>query len=206
MRYDSAQDVYFVSNVNGNPSRKDGNGSIARVDAATRAVTMLAEGGKNGVTLNAPKGLAIVGGTLWVADIDVVRGFDTHTGKMVKTVDLSKQGAKLLNDVAAGADSALYITDTGVAFGANGEMTHPGPDRIFRVGPDQQVSIALEGAMLAGPNGITFDAATNRFLLAPLMASAISTWHPGDAHPDSIAAGPGQFDGIEVLSTGQIIV
>ncbi|HEY6108720.1 MAG TPA: hypothetical protein VIV56_07440, partial [Gemmatimonadales bacterium] len=29
--WDSAQDVYFVSNVNGNPSVKDNNGFISRV-------------------------------------------------------------------------------------------------------------------------------------------------------------------------------
>jgi hypothetical protein len=62
VRYDADLDAYFVSNINGNPSQKDGNGFIARVDAAnTSTVTMLAQGGKGGVTLNAPKGMAIGG-------------------------------------------------------------------------------------------------------------------------------------------------
>src|SRR5829696_2074744 len=50
VRYDADLDAYFVSNINGNPSQKDGNGFIARVDAAnTATVTMLAQGGKGGV-------------------------------------------------------------------------------------------------------------------------------------------------------------
>jgi hypothetical protein len=35
VRYDSAQDVYFVSNMAGPGSRKDGNGFIVRIGAAT---------------------------------------------------------------------------------------------------------------------------------------------------------------------------
>src|SRR5262245_35110544 len=77
VRYDADLDAYFVSNINGNPSAKDGNGFIAQVDAGnTSSVKMLVQGGKNGATLNAPKGLAVVGDTLWVADIDAVRAFN----------------------------------------------------------------------------------------------------------------------------------
>src|SRR4051812_21248896 len=66
VRYDSALDVFFVSNINGNPSAKDGNGFIAIVRAdSTGVVRMLAESGKasgggKAPTLDAPKGMAIV--------------------------------------------------------------------------------------------------------------------------------------------------
>jgi hypothetical protein len=32
------------------------------------------------VTLHAPRGMSIVGDTLWVADADAVRGFDRRSG------------------------------------------------------------------------------------------------------------------------------
>src|SRR3989441_12055605 len=78
--YDSAQDVYFVSNINGSPTAKDNNGFISRVrpDGAVENLKFI-EGGHNGVTLHAPKGMALRGDTLWVADIDVVRAFDART-------------------------------------------------------------------------------------------------------------------------------
>src|SRR6266480_3691407 len=64
VRYDPDLDVYFVSNVNGNPSQHDGNGFIAVVRAdSTNVVKRLAEGGKNGVALDAPKGMAVVADT-----------------------------------------------------------------------------------------------------------------------------------------------
>src|SRR6185295_12870463 len=70
VRYDADRDVFFVSNINGNPSQHDGNGFIAVVRAdSTGVMSKLVEGGKNGAKLDAPKGMAIVGDTLWVADI-----------------------------------------------------------------------------------------------------------------------------------------
>src|SRR5207302_602224 len=97
--HDSTQDIYFVSNINGSPMAKDNNGFISRVrpDGAVENLKFI-EGGRNGVTLNAPKGLALEGDTLWVADIDAVRAFDAKTGAAIDTVSLSKLGAVFLSD------------------------------------------------------------------------------------------------------------
>lgn len=195
--WDSAQDVYFVSNINGSPGAKDNNGYISVVGPAgmVRDSAFVA-GGKNGVTLNAPKGMAMVGDTLWVADIDAVRGFNTRTGAPVASVGVP--GAVFLNDVTAGPDGALYITDTGIRFTATG-MEHPGPDRIYKIAANRSLSVAVEGHMLAGPNGITWDAANSRFLIAPFAGPNILAWKPGEAAPIIIANGPGGYDGIEVV-------
>src|SRR6266446_761191 len=92
--HDSAQDIYFVSNINGSPTAKDNNGFISRVrpDGAIENLKFI-EGGHGGVTLDAPKGLAIRGDTLWVADIDVVRSFDAKTGAARDSVSLASLGA-----------------------------------------------------------------------------------------------------------------
>ena len=208
VRYDADVDVFFVSNINGNPSQKDGNGFIARVDAAntSAAATMLVEGGKNGVTLNAPKGMAIVGDTLWVADIDAVRAFNKRTGAPVATVDLRHQGAVFLNDVAVGPDGALYVTDTGIKFDASGAMTHPGPNQIFRIS-GRTASLAIKSdSALKGPNGITWDAANNRFLVVPFDDKAIVGWKTGDSTVTPVVSGPGGYDGVEILADGRILV
>src|SRR6266496_4562221 len=88
--HDTAQDIYFVSNINGSPTAKDNNGFISRLrpDGAVENLKFI-EGGKNGVTLNAPKGLALLGDTLWVADIDAVRAFNAKTGAPLDSVSLS---------------------------------------------------------------------------------------------------------------------
>lgn len=206
VRYDPELDVYYISNINGNPSQHDNNGFIAVVhaDSTSAPLRMLVEGGKNGVTLDAPKGMALAGDTLWVADINHARAFDRRTGAKLADIDLSSLEAQFLNDAAVGGDGAVYVTDTGIMFDANGGMTHPGKDQIFRITGGK--ATALTADSLNSPNGIAWDKANGRFVLGGFAGKAVQTWKSGDRMPASIADGPGQYDGVEVLSDGRILV
>ncbi len=197
--HDTAQDIYFVSNINGSPTAKDNNGFISRVrpDGAIENLKFI-EGGRGAVTLNAPKGLAVQGDTLWVADIDAVRAFNARTGAPLDSVKLDSLGAVFLNDIAIAPTGALYITDTGIRFDDVGRVLHPGPDRIFRVGPDRKVTVAVRGDTLGQPNGITLDVVGKRFIVVSFGGKSVMAWKPGDRAPSVIAKGPGQFDGVEV--------
>lgn len=204
VRYDAAQDLWFVSNINGNPSQKDGNGFIVRLsaDGAAMDSTPFIEGGKKGVTLNAPKGMAIVGDTLWVADIDVIRGFNTKTGAPVASVEIP--GSAFLNDVVAGPDGSLYITDTGVRFDDKGQQSHPGPDCIVQVIGRQFKRVATFVGQ-PGPNGIAYDASGQRFVINAFGSKNFYAWKPGQAAPDSIGVGAGGGDGLELLPDGRAL-
>ena len=210
VKYDGDLDVYFVSNINGNPSNKDGNGWIARVkpDSAggTTTVDTLVRGGRGGATLNAPKGMAIVGDTLWVADIDAVRGFNKRTGAPTRTVNLASMQATFLNDIALDAAGNVYITDTGIRFAADGSMGKPGKQRIFRFTGAQRTTEAISGDSLGNPNGIAWDAGRNSFVVAPFGSPSVMSWANGDSAMKPVASGPGQYDGIEVIGGGRILV
>jgi sugar lactone lactonase YvrE len=203
---DVARDVYLVSNINGNPSAKDNNGYIARLTPAGVVDSLhFIQGGRGGVTLNAPKGMALAGDSLWVADIDALRIFDVVTGRSLGSVDFSAQHAVFLNDVTRAPDGSIYVTDTGIRITATG-MEHPGPDRVFRVAPGGAVSVALQGENLAAPNGITWDSAGNRLLIVPNGGPNILAWSPGDSAPSVVVQGPGGFDGVEMLRGGHFLV
>lgn len=197
--HDSTQDVYFVSNINGSPTAKDANGFISRVTPEGAVVNLrFIEGGKNGVTLNAPKGMALAGDTLWVADIDAVRAFDARTGAPLDSVSLSTLSAVFLNDITATPSGALYITDTGIRFDDVGNVLHRGPDRLFRIGPDRVATVALRGDSLGWPNGIALDPVGKRFIIAQLGGKALLAWKPEDRAPSVIATGAGGYDGVVV--------
>jgi sugar lactone lactonase YvrE len=202
--WSAKEDVWFVSNINGSPIAKDGNGFISRLtrDGVIDSLRFIA-GGRDGTTLNGPKGMALVGDTLWVADIDAVRAFNVRTGLPVASVELGSQ-ATFLNDVAVGPESTIYFTDSGMGFDDKGQLTHPGPDRIFAL-KGRTVSVEAEGDWLERPNGITWDGANGRFIVVPFGGPHLLAWKPGVAKADTIGTGPGGQDGVEFVD-GELLV
>lgn len=146
--HDPEQDVYFVSNIVGAPLDKDGNGYIARVQPDGGMRRRWIQGGRDGVTLHAPKGLALAGDVLWVADIDVLRKFDRRSGRPLGEVAIPS--ATFVNDVSASPDGTVWCTDTGL----DARFEPTGTDAIWRVAPDGAVTPLAKDPSLGQPNGI----------------------------------------------------
>jgi glucose/arabinose dehydrogenase len=205
--YDAEQDVYFVSNIDGPSAAKDGRAFISRVAANGRDKVMRwVDAGVRGAVLNAPKGMAIVGDTLWVADIDAMRAFNRKTGAPIATVDLASLGATFLNDVTVGGDGAVYVTDTEIAFDRRGNSTHPRTDRVFRIDTRRAATVALQNDRLTRPNGIVWDNSQRRFVIVPFGGDSLWTWKSGGSSLDLLTTGPGQFDGVAVKNDGTVFV
>lgn len=104
--FDRASSAYYVSNMGqGGPMAKDGNGYIAKVDKSGKIETKSWIPG-----LNAPKGVAILGKNLYVADIDQVIVIDIANANIVKKIEVP--GAVFLNDVAVDAAGSIFVSDT----------------------------------------------------------------------------------------------
>lgn len=206
VRYDPERDVFYVSNVTGNPQAKDNNGFISRVraDGTIDSLRFIA-GGTGGITLHSPKGMFLAGDTLWVADIDMIRVFDVASGAALRSIDLAPDGAIFLNDVTRTPDGTIYVSDTRYVFGDSG-VRHQSPDRVYRIAPDRAVRVAIEGDTLGAPNGVLWDQEGQRLLIVASGRRRIFEWHPGDTTPRLIAEGPGGYDGIESLGGGRFLL
>lgn len=187
VRYDPDQDVYFVSNFNGDGGARDGNGFISRVGPEGEIESLRFMTGTEEAPLHAPRGMYITGDTLWAADVDGVHGFHRRSGEQLRFADLTRFDPGFLNDVAAGPRGILYVTDTGES-------------RLYRISGDS-VRIAVEDSLLGPPNGITWDGDGDRFVLAPWGgAQTVRAWSPGDSGLSEVGVSAGgNFDGVEVV-------
>lgn len=104
--YDQERDVLYVSNINGSPEGKDGNGFISKLGLDGKITEREWVKG-----LNAPKGLGLYQNKLYVADIDRILEIDVTNGKISKTYAV--EGAKFLNDVTVDTTGRVYVSDTG---------------------------------------------------------------------------------------------
>lgn len=131
--YDPVTEALYVSNVNGAADQKDGNGFVSKVSTTGKMLEANWVGG-----LDAPKGLALHDGRLYVADIDTLVEIDIETNSVTNT--WTDSNAKFLNDVTATADGRVFVSDM---------VTN----RIY-VLDNGEFSIWLEDAALENPNGL----------------------------------------------------
>ena len=154
---DSVSDMYLVSNINGGPLDRDDNGFISRLtpDGQLENLKWI-DGASADVTLHAPKGMAIRGDTLFVADIDCIRRFNRVTGAPAGEQCIA--GATFLNDLAVAPDGALYATDTGMQAGESG-FVPSGTDAVYRFPnrPDSAGGALARSTDLGNPNGIAVE-------------------------------------------------
>jgi hypothetical protein len=150
--HDPLTDAYLVSNINGSPLEADDNGFISLLTPEGQVVSLKwIDGASDSVTLHAPKGMAVVGAYLYVADLNTIRRFDRRTG--APRGEFPIPGASFLNDVAATPDGSVYFTDSGLRAGADG-FEPSGTDAVYRLTPDGGLDTLARGDSLGRPNGI----------------------------------------------------
>ncbi|RMX05862.1 hypothetical protein D8I35_11965 [Corticibacter populi] len=224
--HDAQRDVYLVSNVNGRAIDVDDNGFISRISPEGRVIDLKwIDGQRDGITLHAPKGLAIVGNVLYVADHgdaegNVVRLFDLDSGAPVGEVKIPR--SYFLNSLAALPSGDVLVTDSAwqltlttddatqpLAPGARrhhdqSTWSPTGQDAIYRIGPDRKVSVFARSPELAQPNGIRLLESGN------LLVGSSSASHVYELDPSgkkiSVRYFPARgFDGVGKTPDGRIL-
>jgi sugar lactone lactonase YvrE len=200
--HDERADVYLVSNIHGNPTEKDNNGFISRISPTGDVIDLRwIQGGQKGVTLHAPKGLAIRDSTLFVADIDCVRRFNRETG--AAEGEWCVPAAVFLNDVAVGPDGTLYVTDSGFTIGPEG-IKAAGADAVYRFDQHGKSFPLSKGPDLNHPNGIVAD--KEGVIVVSFGAAQVYRLDPKGLRTDVVKLPAGQLDGVVRLDDGTLLV
>lgn len=182
----------YVSNIGDelDPLAKDGDGFISIVDAEGAITDLQAFTG-----LNAPKGMALLDGTLYVADIDRIVGFDLQSGQRSFAVQIDCAQACMLNDVAV-AGERLLISDTlrGQLYGLDPKV--------------EGFTLLAEG--IPGANGIVWDDTREEAMIVALGADFggghVFTWAEAEGLSQIPDSPFGVFDGVAMLPDGRLLV
>ena len=172
---------YFISNVFGDSSAKDGNGYIAKLSTGGVIVERYWS-----AKFDAPKGMAVLGGTLYVTDIDRVVMVDAETGSRKGQIRI--EGARFLNDATVW-NGKVYVSDSGTA--------------TIHVVEGDSTSVWMKDDVLTGVNGLLGD--DERMLVSTMTAGdLLSVDAYGNATP--IATGMEDGDGVGLVPGGGYLV
>ncbi|MGE0871860.1 MAG: SMP-30/gluconolactonase/LRE family protein [Kofleriaceae bacterium] len=195
--FDEAGDRYIVSNINGQPAAADDNGFLSVVTPSGEATKWI-DGAKPDVKLDAPKGMAISGDMLWVADITVVRRFDLKTG--AQKDDVKIKGATFLNDVVSDGAGGVYVSDSGL----DASFKPTGTDAIYQIDTAGKVTPRAKDKALGAPNGLV--RAADKLWAVTFGTGEVYEVDAKGAKQNVSKPPKGQLDGIVALEGGDVLV
>lgn len=185
----------FVSEING--FGKDGDGQITLLDRHGKR-SVFASG------LDDPKGLAIIGKDLFVADKNKILKI-TPNGKV--SVFVATTAFPLvpifLNDLEADPQGNLYVSDSGDIFntGKGGA--------IYKISPNGEVTLLindLKDARIKAPNGLLADDTGNILIVVDFSSGVLYSLDTQAGGLTDIAEGFGGGDGVVHHSNGTMYI
>jgi hypothetical protein len=178
--YNEDQDILYVANINGAPDGKDGNGFISKVSLDGNVVE------EKWVTgMDAPKGMGLHDGKLYVADLTRVHEVDTESGKINRSYPV--ESAVFLNDIAV-SNGKIYISDS-----------RGGSIYVIE---DGKVSTWME--KLDGPNGLFSE--NGELVMALWNGKTLNTVNASSKEVRLRTEGIQNPDGIEAIGNNQYLV
>jgi hypothetical protein len=153
VHYEPSNGQLYVANIEGEPAGKDGVGSISILSKAGEIIE------QEWVTgLNAPKGMTVMDGKLYVTDVDALVEIDLSTGEVLNTYEV--EGAQFLNDADTDgqrvyfsdmrANKILYLENGMIQTFAENQPNING----LRVGADKTLyGLDAEGLKKYNPDG-----------------------------------------------------
>ncbi len=105
VKFDAKNKLLYVSLIDGAGDQKDGKGGVAilNLDGSMRNASWI-------TGLNAPKGIGVHKGLMYVADLSDVMVINIAERKIVKKIPV--EGALFLNDITIDKKGTVYVSDS----------------------------------------------------------------------------------------------
>lgn len=168
--HDKSTATLYFSNIDGDPKAKDGKGSIGKMGANGKDLVIEWVDG-----LNAPKGMGIYEGALYVTNIDEIVIISVAESKILNRVPVP--GASFLNDITVDNQGLVYISDMGTGnihtldrgklstwldniksvnglLAVDNDLYYVAAGTLWRSGPDRK-SVKIAEGMDSSTDGIT---------------------------------------------------
>jgi gluconolactonase len=176
---------------------KDGDGQITVIDKHGKA-SVFASG------LNDPKGLAIIGINLYVADKDKISKISPDgTSSVFVASSAFPAKPQFLNDLEADPQGNLYVSDSGDIMG-----TGKG-GAIYKLDAAGKVTLLIDGkqdARVMAPNGLLADDTGNVLIYVDFTSGILYSYNQKTKALTDIAEGFGGGDGVVHHSNGSMFV
>ena len=195
VEWDATAGLFYVSNMGADPMAKDADGYIT-----TMGADGVIRSDKWVTGLDAPKGMALLGGKLFTADIDQLVEIDIPSGQISNRYPAA--GAILLNDVVAAPDGRVFVSDT---FGNSVWVLEAGAMAIFAQNPmlmgANGLSVAGNSLIVANLGDVSqgFDKIKPGYVVALDLTSKAITYY-GSPDPSGV------LDGIEPDGAGGVLI
>jgi sugar lactone lactonase YvrE len=186
----------FVSEING--FGVDGDGQISVIEAGQ--VTLFAKG------LDDPKGLAIIGQFLYVADNKRILKLALSGPKQGQAEVFAAASAfpvtpLFLNDLEADLAGNLYVSDSGDLKGKGGA--------VYQINAQGQVRLLINGQQdnrILAPNGLLMDDTGDVLMVVDFASGILYSYNLATKQLLDIAVGFGGGDGVVHHANGSMFV
>lgn len=174
---DFEKKLLYVSQIDGDGNTEDGKGGVAILGLNGKIKNLAFVTG-----LNAPKGLARFGNSLYIADLTELVKVNINTGAIEKRIPA--EGSRFLNDVTVNDKGVVYVSDTRV-------------NVIYKLENDRLTVFATD---MTGANGLKA-IGTDLYVLCGTNFIKLDK----DGKPASIATITCNGDGLEPVGNGDFI-
>ncbi|MEQ1597871.1 MAG: SMP-30/gluconolactonase/LRE family protein [Methylotenera sp.] len=176
---------------------KDGDGQITMIDKSGKR-SVFASG------LNDPKGLAVIGINLYVADKDKINKISPDGSSSVfAATSAFPAKPQFLNDLEADPQGNLYVSDSGDIMGSGKGGA------IYKLDAAGKVTLLIDGkqdARVMAPNGLLADDTGNVLIYVDFTSGILYSYNQQTKALTDLAEGFGGGDGIVHHSNGSMFV